>query len=164
MEKELKAETRKKIILIGIFDIIMSLIILVMIFAGIFASKDIFYFTAMLYIFIFLVIVIMIYVTRKLIFINKANFTYGKIIKVEKNSPSKQSDVYQNFIIEYTDESTNKTCKTIVYEHFGDNDKEYEKEIQDFYSSGQKILGKNVPILYIKNNPNKTLVFLKKIE
>lgn len=163
MEKELKEKARKKTILSGVIFNITALIILFIIFIGIFEATKVFYFSIMLYIFIVFFILSLLYIMKNLIFISKSQFTYGKVIKIEKSNP-KLSDVYQNFTIEYIDDNTNQSYQTIVYEHFGDNDDELDNEINTFYEEGQKLLNKKVPVLYIKNRPDKTVCFLDRVE
>lgn len=160
MEKELKAKAIKEALVGSLLFIIGMFIMLVTIFIANWATTKTFHFDILLYILIPLLILTILYVIIRVRFINKLQLTYGKIIKIEKSS-SKESEVYQNFIIKYTDESTNKECQTIVYDHFGDNVKELGKEIEKFYQDGQKLSNKKVPVLYTPNNPNKTIVFFE---
>ena len=116
MEKELKTIARKSTISCAVFGTITSIIILMMILITIFvhmfattSKTSTFYFTTTLCICMLPIIISTIYTIRKLRLIKKSHFTYGKIIKIEKDTPG-SSDVYQNFIIEYIDEGTNKKC------------------------------------------------------
>ena len=38
------------------------------------------------------------------------------------------------------------------------------KEIDNFFEEGNKKIGKKVPLLYLANNPGKTIVFMKMAE
>ena len=97
-----------------------------------------------------------------MIFISTTHLVYGKIVDIEDSSPE-DTQVYHNFVIEYTDPYGNE-CQTRFYEQFGDNLEDMKSQIDDFVSSGRTLLGKKVPVLYKKNKPGKSIVFLNYAE
>lgn len=163
MEKELKVIARKEAIFNTKLGIITATILCALFFLGIFAVTNTFYFIPMLWIFAIIIIVSVLLIIKKLIFIKNACLTWGKITNIEKSQPE-ASDVWQQFVIEYTDKSTNETYEVKRGNHFGDNEEELKKEIQEYYEEGKKLLGKRVPVLYKTNEPNKTMVFFEMAE
>lgn len=163
MEKELKALAKKSVISIGIICTIGAIFLCSMIFIGIFAFSRVFYYIPMLYMVTLIILLSVLLLIKNLIYIKWSHFTYGKVTKIEKSSLN-ESQVYQNYIIEYIEGRTSKTYETNVYEQFGDNLEELKNEIQKFYEDGQRLIGKKVPILYKPNEPKKVYVFLKMAE
>lgn len=163
MEKELKALAKKSVISIGIMCTIGAIFLCSIIFIGIFAFTKVFYYIPMLYMVTLIILLSVLLLIKNLIYIKQSHFTYGKVTKIEKSSLD-ESQVYQNYIVEYIEDRTNKTCETKIYEQFGDNLEELKNEIQKFYEYGQELIGKKVPVLYKPNKPKKTYVFLKMAE
>ncbi len=163
MEKELKAIAGKTAIFNTTLGIITAVILCALIFLGIFAFTETFYFIPMLWTFAIIITASVLLTIKKFIFIKHSCFTWGKIINIEK-SPPEASDVWQAFVIKYTDKGTGKTYEIERCNHFGDNEEELKKEIKEYYEEGQKLLGKRVPVLYETNKPGKTMVFFEKAE
>ena len=163
MEKELKVKAKKDSIYNRTFGFVVFSFLAVVVVYSILTITNTFNIKIIVYSIVIIAIISMLYIIRDLVFINKSKLTYGTIVKVETSDPD-NSQAYQNYFIEYIDESNNHTNQTIVYEQFGDNDDEVQEEIKIFFEQGQNKIGKKVPLLYLENNPNKTIVFMKNIE
>lgn len=150
MEKELKSKIRGSVLVKGLIGIVTG---------GLLALFSSFNKTLMMSVFFLAAFISALYVIRELLFIRESRFTYGKIIKVEK-SDFDSSQAYQNYTIEYFDEGAKERLETIAYEQFGDNDEDQEENIKVFFKQGQNKVGKDVPILYVTKNPQKTYVGL----
>lgn len=99
-----------------------------------------------------------LYPIRKLILIKNTHFTYGIIKKVEKG----KSYVSLDFEIEYIDKNTNTLYTLERNLYYGEEIDFTEEEINEIYQKGQEFIGNEIPLLYNKNKPNKSIVFLKK--
>lgn len=163
MEKELKVIAGKEAIFNTKLGIVTAIILCALIFLGIFAVTDTFYFIPMLCAFAIIITASVLLTIKKINFIKHSCFTWGEITNIEKSQPE-ASDVWQEFVIEYTDKVTGETYEVKRGNHFGDNEEELKKEIQEYYEEGQKLLGKRVPVLYETNKPGKTMVFFEKAE
>ncbi len=163
MEKELKVIAGKETIFYTKLGIITAVILCALIFLGIFAFTATFYFIPMVWAFAIIITASVLLTIKKFNFIKHSCFTWGKIINIEK-SPPEASDVWQAFVIEYTDKGTHEAYEIKRCNHFGDNEEELKKEIQEYYEEGEKLLGKRVPVLYETNKPGKTMVFFEKAE
>lgn len=163
MEQELKALVKKGVISIEIICIIGAIFLCSMIFIGIFVVTTVFFYKPMLLMITLIILLSILLLIKNLRFIKQSHLTYGKVTKIEKSSLD-ESLAYQNYIVEYIDDRTNKICETTIYEQFGDNLEELKNEIQKFYEDGQKLIGKKVPVLYKPYESKKTYVFLKMAE
>lgn len=166
MERKFKWMVRRSILATSIMWWFLSLLIISMISVPIFILKysheNSFDFTVLFWIFGIVSGIALLCVILRFIFIYTAHLVYGKVVDIEDSLPE-DTQVYRNFVIEYTDPYGNE-CQTKVYEQFGDNSEELEKQIKDFIASGHKLLGKKVPVLYKKNKPEKSIVFLNYAE
>lgn len=118
MEKELKVIARKAALFNTKLGAITATILCALIFLGIFAGTNTFYVIPMLWIFAIIIIVSVLLIIKKLIFIKNACLTWGKIIKIEKSQPE-ASDVWQEFVIEYTDKGAGEAYEIKRGNHFG---------------------------------------------
>ena len=166
MERKFKWMARRSILATSIMWWFLSLLIISMVSVPIFILKysheNNFDFTILFWIFGIVSGIALLCIILRLIFISTTHLVYGKVVDIEDSSPE-DTQVYHNFIIEYTDPYGNK-CQTRFYEQFGDNLEDMESQIKEFVSSGRKLLGKKVPVLYKKNKPDRSIVFLSYAE
>lgn len=166
MERKFKWMARRSILATSIMWWFLSLLIISMVSVPIFILKysheNNFDFTILFWIFGIVSGLSLLCIILRFIFISTTHLVYGKVVDIEDSSPE-DTQVYHNFIIEYTDPYGNK-CQTRFYEQFGDNLEDMESQIKEFISSGRKLLGKKVPVLYKKNKPGKSIVFLNYAE
>ncbi len=94
-------------------------------------------------------------------FFKNAEFCYGKVIDV---TLSEDSDVYIYTKVEFLDCYSKEIYQAVVENHWGDFRGEDKDKINEFYDECRKRIGKKVPLLYKKCNPNKNMIFINNIE
>jgi len=102
-----------------------------------------------------------IYMLKRKMFFDNAEFCYGKVAEVTLDD---NDDVHRSTKIEFMDSDSKKMNETFVIEHWGDFREEDKEKINEFYEEGKKRIGKRIPLFYKKGNPAKNIVFLDYIE
>ena len=129
MERKFKWMARRSILATSIMWWFLSLLIISMVSVPIFIIKysheNNFDFTILFWIFGIVSCLTLLCIVLRLIFISTTHLVYGKIVDIEDSSPE-DTQVYHNFVIEYTDPYGNE-CQTRFYEQFGDNLEDMEK-------------------------------------
>ena len=92
-------------------------------------------------------------IIKRLIYLNRTHFTYGKIKKVEIGQY-----ISLDCEIEFTDKYTNKIYTIRKNRYYGENQDFDENEIQEIYQQGEQLVGNKIPLLYKKK---KAIVFFK---